>query len=297
MNISLDSFFSFPLPLSETMVSLIPSGDDFPANSDTLSYIHLVHPRTMETSKFLLNETSAKLFEIQLIDRGSVSNGSFLVSDPSVLVHATEMRILTRADPLLILLGAITAVAPETGPFLDYMDVMNMMIESAGTSGGPGMTKLLQVLNGPAGNIREKLVSNFFDSKSVLDRCLVRLNGDKVVAYLQNRCECVAKSTAMQSVAECSGNPDNAKLVALELVRSYIPADWYSRLTGVLGYTTEGLYVEESKPTEAVDQPRNNTEGKKRPANSNTESQTAKKAKEIAKSCMKMTSFFKPKGC
>ena len=280
------------------MVSLFPSGQDFPAASDTLSYISLIHPRTMEPSKFLLNETSAKLFEIQTIDRGSVSNGSFLVSNPSVLVHSTEMQIFTRVDPLLILLNPLTTVANETGPFLDYMDVMNMMIEHAADT-ALGTTKLLQVLNSPVGSVREKLVANFFDSKNIMDRCLVRLNGDKVVSYLRNCLECLVKSIDTSTVVECSGNRDNAKLICLELIRSYISADWYSRLTESLGYTTEGLYVEESKPSETADRSRTDAENKamKRPASANTETQTAKKTREIAKSCMKMTSFFKPKGC
>jgi hypothetical protein len=275
------------------MVSLFPSGADFPASSDTLSYISLTHSRTMESSKFLLNESAAKLFEIQLVDRGSVSNGSFLVSDPSVLVHKTEMKIFTRVDPLLILLGPLTTVAPETGSFMDYMDVMNMMIEMSTTGDGvASMTKLFQVLNSPVGDIREKLIDKFFDSKCVLDRCLVRLNGKKVVTYLRNRCEVVAKMIDTESLVECYGNPDNSRLVALELVRSYIATDWYNRLTAVLGYTAEGLYVEESKPLErGGDESRSEGKPVKRP---NTNS---KKAREIAKTCMKMTSFFKPKGC
>ena len=275
------------------MVSLFPAGEDLPKSSDTLSYISLVHPRTNELSKFLLNETACKLFEIQLVDRGSVSNGSFLVATKSSrLIQSTELRIFTRADPVLILLGQLAAVAPETSPYLDYMDVMNMMVERAADQAS--MAKLLQVLN-----IRDLLLQNVFESKSVLDRCLVRINPDKLLAYLRLRLEVVAKAIVTDDcrLVECQGNLANVQVVALELVRSYLPPDWYERLLAVVGFNTHGLYVEEQircEPSAVKTGDKN--EVKKRP-NQNTETQTAKKAREIAKSCMKMTSFFKPKDC
>ena len=282
------------------MVSLFPSGADFPTPTETLSYVSLTHPRTGESSVFLLNESSAKLFEIQMLNRGTVSNGSFLVEDPSVLVHNSQLKMFTRVDPLLILLGPVSACAPETGPFLDYMDVMNMMIENSNEKSG--MTKILQVLNSPSGNIRERLLDNFFESKSVLDRCLVRISSTKIIDYLNQRLEIVLKAIDPESFVECTGNDANKRLVALELVRSYIHVDWYNRLVERVGFDTVGLYVEESKAVGDTPHSRANGDGPsskttKRPNANAAESQTAKKAREVAKSCMKMTSFFKPKGC
>jgi hypothetical protein len=279
------------------MVSLFPS-EDVPKSSDSLSYISLVHPRTNELSKFLLNESTCKLFEIQLVDRGSVSNGSFLIqSAPSRLVQSKDLRIFTRADPILILLGQLTMAAPESSSFIDYMDVMNVMVERAPDQAS--MAKVLQVLNSPTNNFRDQLLQNVFESKSVLDRCLVRIHPEKLLAYLRLRLEVAAKAIgADNALVECQGNLANVQIVALELVRSYLPPEWYERLVAAVGFNTQGLYVEEQirGDTGGVQKTEKSGDVKKRP-NQNTETQTAKKAREIAKSCMKMTSFFKPKDC
>ena len=264
------------------MLSIFPND----CVSDTkLVIVDLIHPRTNQPASFALNLESCKVFEIQSISRGPQSNGSFLVGDN--LFHHTELNVYTLVDPLLILLGPLTVA--ESGSFIDYIDCMNEMIEKS-VEVKDGMSLLLQTLNKTL-KFKERLMMKFCDSKCILDRVLVRLNNDKVLTYLEERVGVVKNfmETSGVYLVECSSG--RFEIVALELIRSYIPENWYEMLVGKLGYSTDILFAEAKVQEEVAVE-------KKRPAPVAAQP-TAKKQKDIAvaKSCMKMTSFFKPKGC
>jgi len=267
-----------------------------------MSFITLTHPRTGTDTSFLLS--SSKLFEIHNLDRGSFQSGSFLIGS-DYLFPTSNMTIFTRIDPVLLLIPLIAQAAPETGPFIDYVDCMNRVIEQASPSLLPGMAKLIQALNSSALDdvFRTRVIHNIMETRQVLDRCLVRMNDEKVMNFFVRKLDSLVSVMSLTGggIVECAPNPRELnKIVALELLRSYLSEDWYSRLTDRLGYNTDSLFaLQVGNASGGTNSGSGDATGPvKRPA-AGSGAPTAKKMKEIAvaKNCMKMTNFFKPKGC
>lgn len=283
------------------MISIFPTTE----SSDSIKQlvpIHLVHPRSNRPARFLLNESNRALMETQTVTRGCQSNGSFLIH-PNKLVHKTELRIHNAVDPFFLILGPLLSAAPPTGSFIDYIDCMNMMIEKTTDQRcNDGMVRLLQCMN-KSPNFKDVLLSNFCDFRTVLDRVLLRMDKSKIINWLTSKVDLAERLLASEDVyiVEVASNPaENARIVALELIRSYIPEELYKDLSEALSMNTDSLFGEIESP--AAFQAENHKPGngsadtKKRQSVASSQP-TAKKMKEIAvaKTCMKMTSFFKPK--
>ena len=241
-----------------------------------------------------------RVYEVQVVTRGSQSNGSFLV-EPDMLIHRTDLRIQTEVDPFFILLEPFIQAASAEGPFIDYIDAMNGIIERSAVAetAREGATRLVQCLNQSA-NFKQLFIDNFCDARTVIDRDLVRVNKGKIITWLKSKLALVEEyliSTNVYLVETC-GQPDQlSKILALELIRSYVSESVYLELVADIGYSTDSLFAD--TPVQSQDGENklpSNGDSKKRPAPV-TNHPTAKKLKEIsvAKSCMKMTSFFKPK--
>lgn len=283
------------------MISLFPNTESS-GSIKQLVPIHLIHPRSNGPARFLLNESNRALMETQTVTRGSQSNGSFLIH-PDKLVHKTDLTIHSAIDPFFIILGPLVSAAPPTGSFIDYIDCMNMMIEKTTDQRcKDGMVRFLQCMNKSL-NFKDLLLSNFCDSRTVVDRVLVRADKSKIINWLKSKVDLAERLLANQDVyiVEIASNPaGNARIVALELIRSYIPEDLYKDLSEALSMNTDSLFGEIESP--AASQVENHKPGngsadtKKRPSVAASQP-TAKKMKEIAvaKTCMRMTSFFKPK--
>jgi hypothetical protein len=281
------------------MLSIFPKSE-YPTLHDKLSYISLLHPRTGVPASFLL--CTDRLFEIQTIDRGSYQSGSCFVGAHH-LYQTSQLRVYSRVDPLLLLLNKFGEVVPQSGPFIDYIDCMNLLIDEKFRD---GMTVLIQSLNRDQSvnsaitghrPFKDRLIENFFDTRQVLDRLLVRLNEEKVLSWLVTKVEKVVAFMDKDGggIMESAANPKELnKIISLELVKSYLSDAWYEKLASRIGYRTDSLFGLDSP---VATQTSVSAGGIKRPAP--VAAPTAKKLKEIAvaKTCMKMTSFFKPKGC
>lgn len=190
----------------------------------------------------------------------------------------------------------MVACSPD-GPYVDYIDCMNLIIEKSSGE----MVTLVQALNGSP-NFRALLISNFCEHKKVLDRDMLRFNRDKLMVWLRQKVDIVTSyilSSEMYLV-EVAGNPvELAKISALELIRSYVSDSVFADLVSAVGFNTDSVFAVQAAPS--VEQSENDAPKNgalKRPQSGNASSQpSAKKQKDaaIAKSCMKMTSFFKPK--
>ena len=128
-----------------------------------------------------------------------------------------------------------------------------------------------------------------------MDRCLVRIDRGKVVAWLVGKVETVTeymKKSNIYLVETASNVEQFSKLAALELLRAYVNDDLLTEMVKVIGYDTDSLFG----AVEFLENDLPQNGGVKRPAAASTQP-AAKKMKEmaIAKSCMKMTAFFKPK--
>ena len=272
------------------MLSLVPT-IDLHSNTETL---HLVHPRTNTVCKFRFDANSRKLFEVQSVTRGTLSDGSFLVGTDA-LFHSTKLSVQTRIDPFFLLLPGLIAAVPSSGPFTDFIEVLNLVIEqSPFEEARAGMTRLAQVLNESC-SFRSLLIEKFCDHRSVLDRIMVRVNDEKVMTFLKKKLEALETfiiRNQVYLVEASSGDPGVLnRVVALELLRSYISERLYEAFSKEIGINTDALFREVEEVVEVK-----NEGAKKRPNAAAAGQPTAKKAKEIAvaKSCMKMTAFFKP---
>jgi hypothetical protein len=213
---------------------------------------------------------------------------------PGALLPKSELICYSRFDPFFALLEPLSKTAPENGPFIDYIDCMNGIIERAGLN----MQILVQVMN-TRPNFKSLFIENFCERRTVMDRDLVRISDEKLVKWLKRKVELISQYIISTDVylVEVSANPEQlAKVTALELVRAYIPEHLYDALCQSLGYNTESVFSSTSQET---------VQENKEPSNGSTKRLNqekqglppAKKQKEvaIAKSCMKMTAFFKPK--
>ena len=284
------------------MINLFPSAQENTFKDLTL--LKLIHPRSNSIAHFAFHQNTKKLFEIQAVTRGSQSNGSFLVT-PDLLVPKTEMRLYSEIDPFFLLLQPLLDSSPEDGPFIDYIDCMNLMIERTIERGKEGMTVLLQVLNS-SGNFKSLFIENFCDHRTVVDRDLIKANRVKIVYWLRGKVELVEEYLKSSGVylVETAGSPESfSKIAALELIRSYLSdSNIYQGLVNNLGFNTDSLFgeVEQSNQgfTTENQKPHNGAPSDAKKRQSNVSAQpSAKKLKEmaVAKNCMKMTSFFKPK--
>ena len=237
-----------------------------------------------------------RVYEIQSVVRGQLSNGSFLLSSPGQLVPNPELTIYTEIDPFFLLIDSLIATAPEEGPFIDYIDCMNGIIEKSPSS---DMQTLIQVLNTSC-NFKSLFILNFCESRNAMDRDLVRLCRGKLFDWLVSKVHTVTKYLIDSDLylVEVAGNPQHlAKITALELVRAYISESVHEELVKVIGYNTDSIFSQ-INPTETVavenEQPKN---GPVKRLNPDKTQPSAKKQKDmaVAKACMKMTSFFKPK--
>jgi hypothetical protein len=280
-------------------------------DSGDLDAVKLVHPRTCSVANFLLDKSKRRyiiffrsvkcyrLYEVQSVVRGQLSSGSFLVESPGLLVPNQELAIYSEMDPFFLLVDPLLAVAAEEGPFIDYIDCMNGMIEK---SESPDMQILIQILNNSP-NFRDLFISNFCESRNALDRQLVRTCRKKIFDWLVGKVNTVANYIKESDIylVEVAGNPDHlSKITALELIRSYISESLFDELVKVIGYNTESVFGDEIAIENEA--PKNGHSGpaakRPNPDKSASSSQpSAKKQKElaVAKTCMKMTSFFKPK--
>jgi hypothetical protein len=90
------------------------------------------------------------------------------------------------------------------------------------------------------------------------------------------------------------------KIFALELVRCYITEELFTQLVTHMGYNTELIFADKTQSdcenTRTANSSSVNSVAK-RPSSAPSQQSTAKKQKDaaIAKTCMKMTAFFKPK--
>ena len=273
------------------MISVFPTGVDSSTEKEILS---LIHPRTNTVCDFLCLTNNEyvypfifpnvfreyiSLFEIQSVNRGPVANGSFLVGSDS-LFHATNLRIYTRFDPIFFILGGLFVVAPSTGSFIDYIDAMNLIITEVHKN-SPGMTRLIQLLSRKK-KFQNFILENFCDNRNVCDRILLRINLEKLFSFLKTKLQQIQDFIIEKNIY-LSETGDVR--FAMELLRSYIPEPLYLVLNEEL--KIEPLYVEH----EEVEKEDEKREAKRRM----TKPVAQKKELAVAKSCMKMTSFFKPK--
>ena len=274
-----------------SMISLKPS-DCF--SEDKLTELKLVHPRTNSVATFLLDSQRRKLYETQKLVRGQLSDGSFLVTDPGKLVPKTELNIISQIDPFFLILDSVMSVAPQDGPLIDYIDCMNGIIEKS----PPDMQTLIQIYN-TSPNFKSLFISSFCEHRNVLHRDLIRVSRDKVFEWLSSKVRLTEEHIKSSSIylVEVAGNPDKlAKITALELIRSYLSESMYEQLTKILGYNTDSVFAQTVVETPPENQAPTNGAAK-RPNPDKSTQPSAKKQKEaaVAKSCMKMTAFFKPK--
>lgn len=207
-------------------------------------------------------------------------------------MNHTELTIYSEFDPFFFLLDPLRQT--KDGPFIDYIDCMNSIIEKSSEQ----IQSLIQILN-TSPNFKSVFISNFCDHKNVLDRDLIRLNQDKLLAWLETKVNLLTDFLFKSEtyLVEVSGNPaELAKITALELVRAYISDCLYLELVEKLGFNTDSVFAIATPPPALPenDAPKN---GKRSQPGSSSAQPSAKKQKEaaIAKNCMKMTAFFKPK--
>lgn len=235
--------------------------------------------------------------------RGSRSNGSFLV-EPDKLVHRTNLTIHSEIDPFFILLPYMIIVSsnPE-GLFIDFIDFLNAMIASCESERGKeGLTKLIQALNSSS-NFKEVICENFFETRNVMDRLLVKPRKEGMLTWLSSKIKLIDEYIRSSNVflVEVAANPEEfPKIFALELVRCYITEELFTQLVGHVGYNTELIFAEKT-PTDCENTHTAHSSSvnsvAKRASSAPSQQSTAKKQKDaaIAKTCMKMTAFFKPK--
>lgn len=273
------------------MIALKPSDD---VKEEEVTKIQLVHPRTNALSTFLLKKDKRKLYEIQKVVRGQLSNGSFLVSNPGTLVPKTELTIISEIDPFFLIIESLMTSASQEGPLIDYIDCMNGIIEKSTQD----MQTLIQTLNASP-NFKSLFIDLFCEHRNVLDRDLVRVSREKVFQWLSNKVTITEEYIRSSNLylVEVVAIPDQlAKITALELVRSYINEALYNELVKVLGYNTDSVFAQTIVESPAENLPPTNG-APKRPNPDKHSQPSAKKQKDaaVAKSCMKMTAFFKPK--
>ncbi len=185
---------------------------------------------------------------------------------------------------------------------MDYIDAMNGMIDKAADSEDvrKGMTVLLTSLN-TFDKFKQTLLNSLLDSKSIMDRTMVRVNLEKITEYLVSRVERLSGQCAGLDLSEDQPVPEQTpsrrrrpSLIALELIKAYIPESLAHLLIARLGYDSSLVF------NPPVEEHAKQTTGEKRTVHQESKSHqpTAKKMKQvaIAKTCMKMTSFFKPRG-
>lgn len=288
------------------MISLFPARG---LSTPKFESLKLVHPRTGSPASFLLDRPQrryvdclfldhlCRLYETQSVVRGQQSNGSFLLASPGSLLGNTDLAVYTEIDPFFILLDPLMAACTAEGPFVDYIDCMNIIIENSSGQ----MVTLVQALNASP-NFRSSLINNFCDHKNVLDRDMVRFNRDKLLIWLKQKVDRVTSYvlTSDLYLVEVAGNPaELAKITALELIRSYVSDSVYEDLVSAIGFNTDSVFAVQTAPSVEQtenDGPKNGPVKRPQPGQSFSQP-SAKKQKDaaIAKSCMKMTSFFKPK--
>ena len=253
------------------MLTLIPS-----AYGSGGELITLLHPRTNQPTPFLL-QANNRLFETEYLVRGSNSDGSFFVGSDS-LFHSSRLRIFVEFDPFFFILQFLK---PEE-LFMDYFDIVNKVC----TEAGHGMTKLLQQLNSSSSNFRNLFVENFFDEKFVCHRQLLRLNREKISSFLTQKLDAIHQYLLNSNVHLVECGSIDPRTVALEILRNYITEQMYEEFSRKIGLCCKSAF--DNNNSIAISEEKKNAKPPTQPG--------AKKVKEIpiAKSCMKMTAFFKP---
>jgi hypothetical protein len=269
------------------MISLVPTC----TSPEETHVIELNHPRTSTPCPFIFATSSfgfPKLFEAQILNRGTYSNGSFLLS-PDLLFHKSTLTIFSQVDPLIMILGPLLQSVPAEGPFIDYVDAMNMVIERSG-----GWTKILTSIDtNPEWSLRWKtaLTTNFCDSRNVMDRLLIRVDLSKVIEYLSQRVTRLAESLSDLELVENHSEESRTKsMIALELFKTYLPPSVSALLITKLGFDSGSLFPSKEESSSSTSAKR------VIPPSQPPVAKKAAKEVAIAKNCMKMTSFFKPRG-
>lgn len=189
------------------------------------------------------------------------------------------------------------------GPYIDYIDCMNAIIDIARSEREKdGLTLLVQTLN-RSSNFKDLFCAHFCDNRHAMDRLLVKFSKSRIHSWLRTKLLFLEGyiRTNKTYLVEISANPDElSKIFALEVLRCYISENLFTEMIADLGYTTESMFADKT-PIESENCYTSNGSASnasaKRPVPTQSHQPSAKKQKDaaIAKTCMKMTAFFKPK--
>ncbi|KAJ2657590.1 hypothetical protein IWW48_004454 [Coemansia sp. RSA 1200] len=263
----------------------------------TLQQLRLPNPRTSELGSYYVDveaETILEAVRVDMKDKRSWLVGNWAISDGSA-------TILSAVDPLFVYLGLLTRASMSGDSEWRFVDIDNMLLES---HAGMDAESVRVFFGLPI--IRARALETLCVVRRISsDTVVVKIDADKVVAWLRRKCErSGGLSPAVASLLSgdaTGGQAANARTREMALlVSEYLSEYWTARMLaeygGSVGDGGGGKMVVFDAPESYVQGVANS----KIPAKQQQQQEKPRTAKEkqlekAAKKSKSITSFFQKK--